>query len=115
MIGDTSLGEIIFALIVLALFWGAAFYWLTHFVRSDRDRHLYPTIKQAKKASMQQIAWWAENLPVASNNEEMVVIDFIVRRHVGVQEADRPCEMSSGPRYAVADQINKECLIPNDY
>ncbi len=115
MIGDTTLGEIIFALIVLALFWGAAIYWLTHFVRSDRDRHLYPTIAQAKKASDKQIARWVEDLPVASNNEEMVVIDFIVRRYIGVQEADRPCEMSARHRYAVAEQINKECLIPNDY
>lgn len=65
-IGDVSLGEIILALVILAVVFGFA----------------------------------------------MAVISFLIRRD---KSPNQPSELHARDRYAVAEQIEEECLIPNDH
>ena len=111
MVGDMSLGEIIFSLILLALFWGVSLKWIIRRHRNDRRR--YPSARQVKQADEKQIAWWVKHLPLPSTDEEMKVIDLIARRYIGVDadETGESSELHASHRYAVTD----DCLITSDY
>lgn len=83
-VGDMELGWIIASCIVLVVFWTTAFSLLSRSVQKDRDIHMWPTLKQVDQATDRQIVWWVNNLPIASNDAEMIIIDRIVRRYLDV-------------------------------
>lgn len=83
-VGDMELGWIIASCIVLVVFWTTAFSLLSRRVQKDRDANMWPTMKQVDEADDDQITWWVKNLPIASNDAEMKIIDLIVRRYLNV-------------------------------
>lgn len=120
-VGDMELSWIIASCIFLVAFWVIALWALSRRVRKDRDAHLWPSPAQVEKASPQQIAWWVKNLPIASTDRQMTIIDQIVRRYLDVDVEPEPLYGRDMSRPSIPHDKTRtsipadECLITNEY
>ena len=55
----------------------------------DRDSHLYPSLKEVKKASLPQLQDWILNLPIQSNKQEALVINEIYIQYLSASEQEK--------------------------
>lgn len=111
-----ELAWIIASCTFLVAFWAIALWLLSRRVRKDRDAHLWPTLAQVEKASARQVAWWVKNLPIASNDRQMAIIDQIVRRYLDVDVEPELVDGSDMSLLSIpASPVADECLIANEY
>ena len=82
-VSGTEMGWII-ASGILIILCTTVFSLLCNRVQKDRDLYMWPTLKQVEEADDDQITWWVKNLPIASNDAEMKIIDLIVQRYLNV-------------------------------
>jgi len=114
-IGDMTKFEIILSLCAFAL---VVFLFAIRFLSvatKNRDRHLYPTTRQVKKANASQLASWIINLPIVENEKEARILRHIVRRHFDLQENNRNTFSDEKAEQELQDGQIDECIIVSDY
>lgn len=109
MIGESHLWEIVAALILVTALFAVAMVKISHRVKNDADRMLYPKLSEVQHATSDKIDWWLCHLPEPLKESEVQVMNLIL---------DRAWELSLSKvasRSNKVDALHKETLITEQH